>query len=174
MKGKSDKISGEMYEETWGNCPKMNAKQGPFWKTISLDGMTREEWESLCDRCGICCLEKIEDSLTGKIELTSIACQFLDTVKCGCLIYEDRKIVKPDCFELSPDKLKQIKWLPDTCAYRRVAEGKDLEWWHPLISGDPGTVHQAGISIRDKVVSGQYLHPKVFRNSKSHMVFKKK
>ncbi len=134
-------------------------KQRPFWLTKSLHEMTRDEWESLCDGCGICCLEKIEDKETGKIKFMSISCQFLDTVNCRCMIYEDRVVVNPDCLELSPDEVKQITWLPKTCAYRCLAEGRVLEWWHPLVSGDPGSVHEAGISIRDNVVSGRHVHP---------------
>ncbi len=136
----------------------LNNNQGPFWKIKSLKEMTRDEWESLCDGCGICCVEKIEDRETGKIELTSVSCHFLDTINCRCLVYADRMLVNPDCIELSPDRLKQIMWLPRTCAYRCLAEGREMERWHPLVSGDPNTVHRAGISIRDRVVSGQYVH----------------
>jgi uncharacterized cysteine cluster protein YcgN (CxxCxxCC family) len=137
----------------------MNMKRRPFWQAKSLHEMTRDEWESLCDGCGICCLEKIEDKDTGKIKFMSISCQFLDTVNCRCMIYEDRVVVNPDCLELSPDKVKQITWLPKTCAYRCLAEGRELEWWHPLVSGDPKTVHLVGISVRDRVVPGRYVHP---------------
>ena len=140
----------------------MNKNQDPFWKTKSLKEMTRDEWESLCDGCGICCLEKIEDRETGKIVLTSVSCQFLDTVNCRCMVYADRKLVNPDCMELSPDRLKHIQWLPDTCAYGCLAEGRELKRWHPLVSGAPNTVHQAGISVRDKVVPGQNVHPDDF------------
>jgi len=144
-------------------CPwtkeSLNVKKGPFWKTKSLQEMTRDEWESLCDRCGICCLEKVEDEETGKIKLTSVACEFLDTVTCHCLIYGDRFYLNPDCVALSADKLKHIEWLPHTCAYKNLSEGRELEGWHPLVSGDPNTVHEAGISVRDRVVPGQYVHP---------------
>jgi len=137
----------------------MDKTKKPFWKTKSLCEMTEEEWESLCDGCGICCLQKIEDGETGGINLTSVSCDFLDTVNCRCLVYEDRFLVNPDCVRLSPEKARHIEWLPLTCAYRCVAEGRELEWWHPLVSGDPGTVHRAGISIRDKVLPGRYVHP---------------
>lgn len=126
--------------------------------------MTEEEWESLCDGCGICCLQKIEDEETGRIKLTPVSCDFLDTVNCRCLVYEDRFLINPDCVRLSPDKAGSIEWLPITCAYRCLAEGRKLKWWHPLVSGDPGTVHQAGISVRDKVLPGQYVHPKDILN----------
>lgn len=138
----------------------MNTKEGPFWKTKSLSEMTGDEWESLCDGCGICCLQKMEDEETGKVKLTSVSCQFLETINCRCLVYEDRFLLNPDCVKLSPEKLKYIKWLPSTCAYRCLSEGRELEWWHPLVSGDPNTVHQAGISLRDKVLPGQYVDPK--------------
>jgi len=138
----------------------MGVKKSPFWKSKSLEKMTRDEWESLCDGCGICCCEKIEDQDTGKIELIPISCQFLHPVNCRCLIYQDRLIANPECVELSLDKLKQMTWLPRTCAYRCLAEGRDLEWWHPLVSGDSNTVHQAGISARDRIVPGRYIHPK--------------
>ena len=138
----------------------MNMRKEAFWKTKSLKDMTRDEWESLCDGCGICCLEKIEDEETGKVKFTCVSCEYLDTVSCRCLIYDHRALVNPDCVALSPEKLKQIKWLPNTCAYRCLAEGRELAWWHPLISGDPSTVHTAGISVRDKLVPGQYVHPK--------------
>ena len=131
----------------------------PFWKTKTLEEMTAEEWESLCDGCGLCCLEKLEDRHTGTIEYTSISCEYLDTTTCRCLIYENREFINSDCIRLAPEKVKQIHWLPDTCAYRYILEGQDLEWWHPLISGNPNTVHKAGISVRFKAVSIQEIHP---------------
>ncbi len=121
--------------------------------------MAPDEWESLCDHWGICYLQKVEDEKTGGIKLVGVSCEFFDTTTCGCLVYEDRLNINPDCVVLTPDNIRQIKWLPDTCAYRRLAEGKGLEWWHPLISGDPNTVDQAGISARDKVVNQKYVHP---------------
>lgn len=126
-------------------------------KNKPLDALTPAEWESLCDHCGLCCLQKLEDENTGKIKYIGIACEFLDIEMCQCLVYENRHFANPDCVALTKDNIRQIKWLPATCAYRRLAEGRNLEWWHPLKSGDPATVHQAGISVRDKAVSGQYL-----------------
>jgi uncharacterized cysteine cluster protein YcgN (CxxCxxCC family) len=134
-------------------------KKSPFWKTKSLHEMTRDEWESLCDSCGICCLEKVEDEETGVIKLTPVSCEFLDTVTCRCLVYEDRFHLNRECLELSADKLKQMAWLPNTCAYKSLSEGRELEWWHPLVSGDPNTVHEARISVRDRVLPGEYVHP---------------
>ena len=123
----------------------------------TLDQLTPSEWETLCDHCGRCCLQKLEDKNTGKVKYIGVACEFLDIEKCECLVYENRQFANPDCVELTPENIRQIKWLPESCAYRRLAEGKELEWWHPLKSGDPATVHRAGISIRDKAVSGQGL-----------------
>ena len=127
-------------------------------KKKTLDKLTPAEWESLCDHCGLCCLQKLEDANTGRIKYIGIACEFLDIEKCQCLVYENRHFANPDCVALTKDNIRQIKWLPATCAYRRRAEGRELKWWHPLKSGDPATVHQAGISVRDKAVSGRYLH----------------
>ena len=126
-------------------------------KNKKLDELTPAEWESLCDHCGLCCLQKLEDEGTGQIKYIGIACQFLDIEMCQCLAYENRHFANPDCIALTRENIRQIKWLPDTCAYRRLAEGRDLEWWHPLISGDSATVHEAGISVRNKAVSGQGL-----------------
>lgn len=123
----------------------------PFWKTKSLGEMSPAEWESLCDGCGKCCMCKLEDMDTGDIYWTSVACRMFDPVTCRCKDYANRQRLVADCVLLTPEKVQQIGWLPETCAYRLVAAGKDLEWWHPLVSGDPETVHQAGISIRGRV-----------------------
>jgi len=127
-------------------------------KKKTLDKLTQAEWESLCDHCGLCCLQKLENEKTGKIKYIGVACEFLDIETCQCLVYENRHFANPDCIALTRENIRQIKWLPVTCAYRRLAEGRQLEWWHPLNSGDPATVHQAGISVRGKAVSGQYLY----------------
>ena len=140
-------------------------KKEPFWKVKPLNRMTSDEWESLCDGCGICCLEKEEDEDTGKIETTSVSCSFLDIDTCHCMIYHERLSLNPECLSLTPETIKDLNWLPMTCAYRCVAEGRDLEWWHPLVSGDPETVHRAGVSIRGKVVSGSHVHPDEIINS---------
>jgi uncharacterized cysteine cluster protein YcgN (CxxCxxCC family) len=120
----------------------------PFWETKSLEEMSAAEWESLCDGCGRCCLNKLEDEDTGEIVLTRLACALLDIGRCQCSDYPNRFEKMPDCINLTPDKVRSIAWLPATCGYRRVKEGLGLAWWHPLISGDPETVHQAGISVR--------------------------
>ena len=123
----------------------------PFWKTKTLAEMNDAEWESLCDGCGLCCLNKLEDWDTGEIAWTSIRCVLLDGESCRCSDYENRQATVPDCIRLTVESVETISWLPPTCGYRLVAEGKDLYWWHPLVSGDPDTVHEAGVSVRGKV-----------------------
>jgi len=120
----------------------------PFWKRKNLEEMTREEWESLCDGCARCCLYKLEDEDTGEIYYTNVVCRLLDIFRCRCTAYGERSRLMPTCLVLDAAKVRQLNWMPKTCAYRLIAEGKDLEWWHPLVSGDPSTVHQAGISVR--------------------------
>ena len=129
------------------------SKIRPYWQRKRLSEMTRAEWEALCDGCGRCCLNKIEDEPTGKISYTDISCRLLDTKTCRCASYEDRKRFVPECQILTSRNLNKYSWLPSTCAYRLLKEGKHLQWWHPLVSGDPETVHNAGISVRDKVIS---------------------
>lgn len=121
--------------------------------------MTKQEWESLCDGCGLCCLNRLEDLGAGKIINTFVSCRYLDLGTCKCGVYETRFAVNPECLKLRANNIKKIFWLPRTCAYRIIAEGRELEWWHPLISGDPDTVHAAGVSVRDKAVSEAYVHP---------------
>jgi len=132
---------------------KKKADEVPFWKRKALHEMTSPEWESLCDGCGKCCLNKLEHEVTGEILYTDVACRLLDLETCRCVNYEDRQRFVPDCRRLTPQNAGKIPWLPTTCAYRLLAEGEDLKWWHPLISGDPGTVHEAGISVFGRVVS---------------------
>jgi uncharacterized cysteine cluster protein YcgN (CxxCxxCC family) len=134
-------------------------KSKPFWKTKTLAEMSRAEWESLCDGCGRCCLHKIRYELTGDLAFTNVACHLLDHGTCQCGDYKHRRAKVPDCVHLTPADLAQIDWLPPSCAYRRLAEGKDLAWWHPLVSGDPETVHTAGVSVRGRVVSERKAGP---------------
>ena len=124
-----------------------------FWNTKSLDKMSAEEWESLCDGCGRCCLHKLEDIDAGLYFYTNVACRLLDCKSCRCTNYSQRRALVKDCVLLSPSGNDQYNWLPTTCAYRRLAEGKGLEWWHPLISSDPETVHEAHISVRGRSVN---------------------
>lgn len=124
-----------------------------FWKEKSLWEMTQDEWESLCDGCGRCCLHKLEDEDTGEIGFTNVACKLLDMKSCQCSNYENRQLQVPDCVQLTPETAGGLPWLPETCAYRKLANGGDLDWWHPLVSGDPNSVHVAGISVRKEAVS---------------------
>jgi uncharacterized protein len=123
----------------------------PFWRVKSLESMTSPEWESLCDGCGRCCLVKLEDEDTGAIHYTDVGCTLLDGAACRCRNYENRQGKVPDCVRLTPEAVRALSWLPPTCAYRLLAEGRDLYWWHPLVSGDADTVHAAGISVRARV-----------------------
>ena len=127
----------------------------PFWKKKSLSQMSEREWEALCDGCARCCLLKLEDVDTRKIAYTDIACKLLDSGTCRCTDYKNRQHTVPDCITLSTKNVKSLNWMPTTCAYRLIAEEKKLEWWHPLVSGDPNTVHQAGISVRGRVIPEQ-------------------
>jgi uncharacterized cysteine cluster protein YcgN (CxxCxxCC family) len=127
----------------------------PFWKTKTLEEMSLAEWESLCDGCGKCCLSKLEDEDTGEIYWTSVACRLFDAGTCRCGDYAGRLAKVPDCVGLTPANVRTIHWLPRTCAYRLVAEGHDLYWWHKLVSGSAATVHEAGISMRGRVTASE-------------------
>jgi uncharacterized cysteine cluster protein YcgN (CxxCxxCC family) len=123
----------------------------PFWREKPLEAMSQAEWESLCDGCGRCCLVKLEDEDTGRIHATSVGCRLFDASACRCTDYANRAEEVPDCVTLTPEAVRTLTWLPPSCAYRLLAEGKDLYWWHPLVSGDPETVVAAGVSVRGKV-----------------------
>ncbi|MDO9417334.1 YcgN family cysteine cluster protein [Pararhizobium sp.] len=125
----------------------------PFWKVKTLDQMNQAEWESLCDGCGLCCLNKLEDWDTGAIAWTSVACRLLDGDNCRCKDYDNRQATVPDCIQLTPESVREIGWLPPSCGYRLIRDGEDLAWWHPLLSGDPETVHLAGISVQGRTES---------------------
>ena len=124
-----------------------------FWKRKSLGEMTRGEWESLCDGCGLCCMHKVEDEDSGQLFYTNLACRLLDTKTCRCGDYGNREREVADCLVLTPEQTDTFEWLPASCAYRLLANGEDLPDWHPLVTGDPESVHEAGISVRGKVVS---------------------
>lgn len=120
-----------------------------FWETVPLEEMSQREWEALCDGCGRCCLNKLEDDDTADIAYTRIACRLLDDDSCRCAQYDIRKNFVPDCVVLTPQNLAEISyWMPKTCAYRLLHEKKPLYDWHPLISGTHQTVHEAGISVK--------------------------
>ncbi|MCB2210445.1 YcgN family cysteine cluster protein [bacterium] len=126
-----------------------------FWEEKTLEELTPAEWEALCDGCGKCCLHKIEDVETGKVYYTNVACRLLDTAACRCTDYANRSTIVTDCVPLTPARVREIGWLPATCAYCLLAEGKPLPWWHPLRSGDPKTVRKAGVTVCGKVVPEQ-------------------
>jgi len=131
------------------------AEPPPFWQVKTLEEMTRQEWESLCDGCARCCLVKLEDDDSGEIHFTDLGCKLLDAKTCRCRDYRRRRSRVADCVKLTPEAVRTLTWLPVTCAYRRLAEGRGLAWWHPLVSGSPDTVHQAGISVRGRVSASE-------------------
>jgi uncharacterized cysteine cluster protein YcgN (CxxCxxCC family) len=134
-------------------------KAKAFWQTKTLTQMSRDEWESLCDGCGRCCLHKLRDEDTEELAFTNVACRLLDLVTCQCKHYPTRTDYVPDCVTLTPQTLAEIDWLPPSCAYVRIANGQDLAWWHPLISGDPDSVHRAGVSIVGRAVDERVAGP---------------
>ncbi|OYU49031.1 MAG: hypothetical protein CFE31_06510 [Rhizobiales bacterium PAR1] len=129
----------------------MSESSAPFWKTKRLDDMSEAEWESLCDGCGRCCLIKMEDEDTGRYYFTDVACKLFDAGTCRCRDYPNRDKEVPDCVRLTPENAGSLGWMPPSCAYRLLSEGKNLPEWHPLVSGDPKTVETAGVSIRNRV-----------------------
>jgi uncharacterized cysteine cluster protein YcgN (CxxCxxCC family) len=124
----------------------------PFWEIKKLHELTEAEWEALCDGCAKCCVHKLEDEDTGEIHYTCVACRMLDVNTCRCTDYPNRHETVPDCAVLSTDQPEHFKWMPDTCAYRLMSEGKPLPAWHPLITGNPASVHEHGASARKKLI----------------------
>jgi uncharacterized cysteine cluster protein YcgN (CxxCxxCC family) len=132
------------------------AKDGgiaPYWETKRLDQMSAEEWERLCDGCGRCCLVRFEDEETGEVIPTRVACRLFDADTCRCSNYPRRKRYVPDCIKLTPHNIEALTWMPPSCAYRRIFEGRGLPNWHPLITGDQESTHKAGVSVRGQVIS---------------------
>lgn len=134
------------------------AKSGtPFWETKRLEQMTPDEWESICDGCAKCCLIKLEDEVTGEIALTRLHCKLLDSETCRCSDYPNRKTHVPDCVILTPKDVSELRWMPTSCAYRLIHEGKPLPDWHHLISGDKDLIHEHGASIMGRTLSEETL-----------------
>jgi uncharacterized protein len=149
------------------NISGKSAEDAPFWKLKTLAEMSVEEWESLCDGCGQCCLIKLEDEDTGQIAITRLACKLLDLGSCQCSNYGERQSHVFDCVKLAPGDVGKIAWLPETCAYRLLNEGEDLRWWHPLVSGSAETVFEAGVAIRGLAISEEKIPEERFP---SHIV----
>lgn len=133
----------------------MNA---PFWKFKSFVEMSRAEWESLCDGCGHCCLIKLEDEDTHEVYVTNVACRLLDIESCRCNDYHHRQEKVSTCLMLKPESTDLFKLLPETCAYRRLSEGKELEDWHPLVSKNPDLIHEQSISVKEFAQSEEHVH----------------
>jgi uncharacterized cysteine cluster protein YcgN (CxxCxxCC family) len=135
------------------------ADELPFWRRKAMKDMTQAEWESLCDGCGRCCLKKVQEQGTRRTHYTDVGCRLLDSETCCCTDYTNRTAHVKDCVSLTAGNIDRLAWLPPTCAYRLVASGQDLYWWHPLVSGDPETVHRAGVSVRGKVGANEFFVP---------------
>ncbi len=130
-----------------------------FWKTKTLEQMNPEEWELLCDGCGLCCLVKIEDDDSGQVYNTTVSCRQLDIETCRCSDYQNRLTDVPMCTQLILENLPQLDWLPESCAYKRLYDGNTLPSWHPLITKNKNSVHEAGISAKWFAQSEEYIHP---------------
>jgi uncharacterized cysteine cluster protein YcgN (CxxCxxCC family) len=137
--------------------PQPAADPRPFWEVKALGEMTPAEWESLCDGCGLCCLVRFEDEDTGEVIPTRVHCRLFDPKTCQCSDYANRKVHVPECIKLTPGNIDDLEWMPPSCAYRRLYEGKPLPHWHPLITGDPESVHRAGVSVRGQTFSEDKL-----------------
>ena len=124
-----------------------------FWETKNLIDMNENEWESLCDKCGKCCVIKLEDFDTQEVHYTNVSCKLLCEKSASCKDYENRKSIVPDCIILSPDNLKNLKWMPETCAYKLLNEGKNLPYWHPLLSGNDKEIVNSGNSVKNRVTN---------------------
>lgn len=136
----------------------------PFWESKRLEQMTRQEWESLCDGCAKCCVHKLEDEDTGLVHYTRVVCRYLDQNKCRCTVYDKRRRLVPTCLQLEPGELDQLHWMPSTCAYRLLNEGKGLPIWHPLITGSRRAMIEAGHTVTGKVISEDHVHEEDWPN----------
>jgi hypothetical protein len=142
----------------------------PFWESKSLAEMNRGEWESLCDGCAKCCLHKLEDEDSGMISYTRVVCRYLDQKKCRCTVYEKRRKLVPTCLELHHGELDNLHWMPSTCAYRLLNEGKSLPLWHPLIAGDRKAMIASGNTVTGKVISEDFVPDEGFEEHIVHWV----
>jgi uncharacterized protein len=133
-----------------------------WWHDKSLAELNETEWEALCDGCAKCCLHKLEDEDSGEVFYTKVRCRYLDEQTCRCTDYAHRSVLVPHCIALRAEDVHALDWLPSTCAYRLRANGQRLPQWHPLVSGDANTVYEAGVSIRGRAISDEYVHPDGF------------
>lgn len=141
-----------------------------FWETTPLEDMTETQWESLCDGCARCCLHKLEDADSGEVFYTGVRCRYLVEDNCRCSDYPRRNELMSNCIDLKREDLSALHWLPSTCAYRLLYEGKPLYDWHPLVSGNSESVHQAGISIRGRALSDEFVHPDGYQEHIIHWI----
>ena len=130
-----------------------------WWQDKPLAELSPRQWEALCDGCAKCCLHKLEDEDSGQVFYTRIRCRYLDEKSCRCSDYANRSVLVPNCIRLEPENVRELDWLPSTCAYRLRARGEPLADWHPLVSGSADSVHRAGISIRGRCLSDEFVHP---------------
>ena len=133
-----------------------------WWHDKSLAELNETEWEALCDGCAKCCLHKLEDEDSGEVLYTKVHCRYLDEQTCRCTDYAHRSVLVPHCIQLRVEDVHALDWLPSTCAYRLRANGQRLPQWHPLVSGEANTVYEAGVSIRGRAISDEYVHPDGF------------
>jgi len=145
--------------DTPQNKPALSSQSEAFWKTKNMAELSRNEWESLCDGCGKCCCIRLEDEDTGAIYITDVACKLFDSGACRCSNYPNRSKLVPDCVTLTSENVEQLHWLPQTCAYRLVANGEDLPDYHHLVSGSRETIHAAGMSVQEAVYSENDIDP---------------
>lgn len=141
-----------------------------WWQDKPLAELSPEQWEALCDGCAKCCLHKLEDEDDGQVFYTRVRCRYLDEKSCRCSDYSNRSVLVPNCIQLAPENVHDLDWLPSTCAYRLRARGEQLADWHPLVSGSADSVHRAGISIRGRSLSDEFVHPDGFDEHIVHWV----
>lgn len=141
-----------------------------WWNELPLEALDSQQWEALCDGCAKCCLHKLEDQDTGEVFYTGVRCRYLDEENCRCSDYSRRSQLMPNCIALAPHSAENLDWLPATCAYRLRAAGQPLPPWHYLVSGDRNSVHLAGVSIRGRAISDEYVHPDGFEEHIVHWV----